>query len=107
MTVIAHYMNGSLVASNSGRQQPVFNPASGVQSATVALGSVDEVNQAVAFALAAWPAWSETAPLRRARVMFKFKALLEQHQEQLAASLRAVIAQKLCHKVEDGRIAFF
>jgi malonate-semialdehyde dehydrogenase (acetylating)/methylmalonate-semialdehyde dehydrogenase len=87
MTVIAHYMNGSLVASNSGRQQPVFNPASGVQSATVALGSVDEVNQAVAFALAAWPAWSETAPLRRARVMFKFKALLEQHQEQLAASI--------------------
>nr|WP_314858563.1 CoA-acylating methylmalonate-semialdehyde dehydrogenase [uncultured Undibacterium sp.] len=87
MTVIAHYMNGSLVASNSGRQQPVFNPASGVQSATVALGSVDEVNQAVAFALAAWPAWSETAPLRRARVMFKFKALLEEHQEQLAASI--------------------
>nr|WP_315484549.1 CoA-acylating methylmalonate-semialdehyde dehydrogenase [uncultured Undibacterium sp.] len=87
MTVIAHYMNGSLVVSNSGRQQPVFNPASGVQSATVALGSVDEVNQAVAFALAAWPAWSETAPLRRARVMFKFKALLEQHQEQLAAGI--------------------
>jgi malonate-semialdehyde dehydrogenase (acetylating)/methylmalonate-semialdehyde dehydrogenase len=87
MTVIAHYMNGSLVASNSGRQQPVFNPASGVQSATVALGSVEEVNKAVAFALAAWPAWSETAPLRRARVMFKFKALLEQHQEQLAASI--------------------
>lgn len=85
MTVIAHYMNGSEVASTSGRQQPVFNPASGLPSASVALASADEVNQAVAFALAAWPAWSEIAPLRRARVMFKFKALLEQHQEQLAA----------------------
>ncbi len=84
MTEIAHYMNGSEVASTSGRQQPVFNPASGLQSASVALASVDEVNHAVACALAAWPAWSETAPLRRARVMFKFKALLEQHQEQLA-----------------------
>lgn len=85
MTVIAHHMNGGLVASNSGRQQAVFNPASGEQIASVALASVDEVDRAVGFALAAWPAWSETAPLRRARVMFKFKALLEQHQEQLAA----------------------
>jgi malonate-semialdehyde dehydrogenase (acetylating)/methylmalonate-semialdehyde dehydrogenase len=51
------------------------------------LASLDDVNQAVAIAKAAFPAWSETAPLRRARVMFKFKELIEKHHDELAACI--------------------
>ncbi|MBI3231172.1 MAG: CoA-acylating methylmalonate-semialdehyde dehydrogenase [Burkholderiales bacterium] len=84
---LAHYINGKRVASTSGRAQDVFNPATGAVSARVALASVDEVNQAVEVAKIAGAAWAETAPLRRARVMFKFKELIEKHQDELAATI--------------------
>lgn len=81
---ISHYMNGQLLASASGRQQTVFNPATGEISACVALADLDEVNVVVAAAKAAAPAWAETAPLKRARIMFKFRELLERHHQELA-----------------------
>ena len=84
-SVLQHYMNGQVYASNSGRQQDVFNPATGQVVAQVALASVAEVEAVVAAAKAAAPAWAETAPLKRARVMFKFKELLDQHHQELAA----------------------
>ncbi|MFZ6688856.1 CoA-acylating methylmalonate-semialdehyde dehydrogenase [Undibacterium sp. SXout11W] len=84
-SVLQHYMNGQIFPSASGRQQDVFNPATGQVIAQVALASVDEVNTVVAAAKAATPAWAETAPLKRARVMFKFKELLDQHHQELAA----------------------
>jgi len=73
--------------SESGRQQNVFNPATGEVCAQVALASVEDVHAAVAAASAAAPAWAETAPLKRARVMFKFKELIEKHQDDLAAAI--------------------
>lgn len=82
---IGHYLSGKRVASTSGRAQDVFHPASGNVGAQVQLASLDEVNQAVAIAQAAFPAWADTAPLRRARVMFKFKELIEKHHDELAA----------------------
>ncbi|WP_211442648.1 CoA-acylating methylmalonate-semialdehyde dehydrogenase [Collimonas humicola] len=85
--LIQHYINGKVTESSSGRQQDVFNPATGAVAAKVVLGSVEEVNAAVAAASAAAPAWAETAPLKRARVMFKFKELMEQHHEALAAAI--------------------
>ncbi|MFZ6861902.1 CoA-acylating methylmalonate-semialdehyde dehydrogenase [Undibacterium sp. Ji67W] len=84
-SVLQHFMNGQIFPSASGRQQDVFNPATGQVIAQVALASVDEVNTVVAAARAAAPAWAETAPLKRARVMFKFKELLDQHHQELAA----------------------
>ena len=82
---LQHFINGRIVPSESGRQQNVFNPATGEVSAQVALASVEEVHAAVAAASAAAPAWAETAPLKRARVMFKFKELIEKHHDDLAA----------------------
>jgi len=63
---IGHYIHGERVASTSGRSQAVYNPATGAVARQVALASVDEVNAAVASAKAAFPAWSETPPIRRA-----------------------------------------
>jgi malonate-semialdehyde dehydrogenase (acetylating)/methylmalonate-semialdehyde dehydrogenase len=84
---IQHYIDGRIVASASGRQQDVFNPATGEVTGCVALASADEVNAAVAAAQAVAPAWAETAPLKRARILFKFKELIEKHQNDLAAAI--------------------
>ncbi len=84
---LQHFINGRMVPSESGRQQNVFNPATGEVSAQVALASVEEVHAAVAAASTAAPAWAETAPLKRARVMFKFKELIEKHHDDLAAAI--------------------
>jgi malonate-semialdehyde dehydrogenase (acetylating)/methylmalonate-semialdehyde dehydrogenase len=86
---IGHFINGRAVASSSGRQQAVYNPATGAVARQVALGSVDEVNAAVAAAKAAFPAWSDTPPIRRARVMNNFLALMNQHKDTLAAMITA------------------
>lgn len=85
MSIISHYINGTSINAASARRQAVLNPASGAEIAQVVLADQQVVDQAVATAKAAWPAWSETAPLRRARVMFKFKELLEQNHEKIAA----------------------
>ncbi|MFZ6673346.1 CoA-acylating methylmalonate-semialdehyde dehydrogenase [Undibacterium sp. Xuan67W] len=82
--LIKHFINGVVHPSAGERQQEVFNPATGVVSAKVVLATTDDVNAVVAAAKAAAPAWAETAPLKRARVMFKFKELLDQHHKQIA-----------------------
>jgi malonate-semialdehyde dehydrogenase (acetylating)/methylmalonate-semialdehyde dehydrogenase len=84
---IEHFIRGEIVPSTSGRSQDVTNPATGEVSAQVALGSVDEVNAAVAAASEAAPAWADTAPLKRARVLFKFKELIERHHDDLAKAI--------------------
>jgi len=84
---IQHYINGRIAESRSGRRQEVFNPASGEVVAHVALASEQEVDAAVSAAKTAAPAWSDTAPLKRARILFKFKELIEQHQDDLAAAI--------------------
>ncbi len=86
---VGHFINGVAVESRSGRSQPVFNPATGAVARQVSLASIDEVNEAVASALAAFPAWADTPPIRRARVMFKFLALMNQHRDTLAAMITA------------------
>lgn len=86
---VGHFINGVAVESRSGRSQPVFNPATGAIARQVALASVDEVNAAVAAAQAAFPAWADTPPIRRGRVMFKFLELMNQHRDTLAAMITA------------------
>ncbi|WP_108260528.1 CoA-acylating methylmalonate-semialdehyde dehydrogenase [Mangrovicoccus ximenensis] len=87
MTEIAHYIDGAKTASTSGKSQPVFNPATGEAAKTVALASVEEVNAAVASAKAAWPAWSKTPALRRARILDKFKNILWDRADELARAI--------------------
>jgi malonate-semialdehyde dehydrogenase (acetylating)/methylmalonate-semialdehyde dehydrogenase len=84
---INHFIDGHEVTGTSGRSGDVFDPAHGSVAAKVALASTEEVNSAVAAARAAFPAWSETPPLRRARVLFAFKALLDAHKNEFAELL--------------------
>jgi malonate-semialdehyde dehydrogenase (acetylating)/methylmalonate-semialdehyde dehydrogenase len=85
ITAIPHWISGKRIfGEESSRFADVFNPTAGAVSGHVPLASAAEVGHAVAAARAAFPAWAATPPLRRARVMFKFKDLLEQNAEELA-----------------------
>ena len=91
MTVpsIAHFISGQTTAGTSTRAQDVFNPATGAVTGRVHLANVQDVAQAVASAQAAFPAWADTPPLRRARVMFKYLELLHQNRDTLARMITA------------------
>ncbi|MBZ9781970.1 CoA-acylating methylmalonate-semialdehyde dehydrogenase [Pseudomonas sp. REP124] len=86
---VAQYIHGVHVTGSGARTQPVFNPATGAVSTHVRLGSIEDVDAAVASAEAAFPAWSNTPPIRRARVLFKFLELLNQHKDELAHLITA------------------
>jgi malonate-semialdehyde dehydrogenase (acetylating)/methylmalonate-semialdehyde dehydrogenase len=85
MRSIDHFIDGRLAPGRSGRTGDVFDPATGKVSAKVAFASADEVGSAVASAARAFPAWAATPPLRRARVLFRFKDLIEKNLDALAA----------------------
>jgi len=84
---IQNAIGGAFTDSTSGRTQPIYNPATGEAVGTLPLSSVEEVNQAVANAKAAFPAWHATPPLKRARVMFRFLELLNRNADKLAREL--------------------
>jgi malonate-semialdehyde dehydrogenase (acetylating)/methylmalonate-semialdehyde dehydrogenase len=89
MDTIQNAIGGKLVTSASARTQGVYNPATGEQSAVLRLSSVDEINAAVASAKAAFPAWAHTPPMKRARILFRFKELLDKHAADLARLISA------------------
>ena len=68
MNIIGHLINGE-ITTDAERTQDVFNPATGKSDRQVAIASVETVEQAIASAQAAYPAWRNTPPLKRARVM--------------------------------------
>jgi len=84
---VGHFIGGSVRPGTSGRRQPVFNPATGKVARQVWLAGVDEIAAAVAAAKAAQPAWGDTPPLRRARVLNNFLALMNQHRDTIAAMI--------------------
>ncbi|WP_240231517.1 CoA-acylating methylmalonate-semialdehyde dehydrogenase [Devosia lacusdianchii] len=86
MNVIENAVAGKRYVS-SGRRVPVFNPATGEVSAELPLSTIAELNDAVASAKKAQVAWGNTPPMKRARVMFKFKALLDQYADDLAREI--------------------
>ncbi len=86
---IPHFINGARVNGSDARLAPVFNPASGTQSGTISLADQAAVDAAVAAAKAAFPAWAATSPMRRARVMFKLRDLVEANADKLAAQITA------------------
>ncbi|MDQ8023572.1 MAG: CoA-acylating methylmalonate-semialdehyde dehydrogenase [Moraxellaceae bacterium] len=85
MEQISHFIGGLRTSGHGQRRAPVFNPALGEPCAEVVLADGSDIQAVVQAAKAAQPAWGDTPPLRRARVMFRFKELLEQHQHELAA----------------------
>ncbi|WP_250482792.1 CoA-acylating methylmalonate-semialdehyde dehydrogenase [Caballeronia sp. GaOx3] len=84
VAALTHFIGGKRVEGASGRFGDVFNPATGVVASRVPLASASEVDAAVAAAKAAFSEWSETAPIKRARVLFRFKQLLDEHHDELA-----------------------
>jgi malonate-semialdehyde dehydrogenase (acetylating)/methylmalonate-semialdehyde dehydrogenase len=84
VSAYSHWIGGRIVAGTSGRMGDVFNPSLGVVAAKVALASKDDVDAAVRAAREAFPAWAATPALKRARVLFKFKEILEQRAGELA-----------------------
>ncbi|MBW6391164.1 CoA-acylating methylmalonate-semialdehyde dehydrogenase [Billgrantia antri] len=82
MTTLGHLINGTRV-NDEGRTQDIFNPSIGEVSGQVSLASKATVEEAIAAAQAAFPAWRNTPPAKRARVMFRFKQLLEEHADEI------------------------
>jgi malonate-semialdehyde dehydrogenase (acetylating)/methylmalonate-semialdehyde dehydrogenase len=87
LDTITHYINGAKVDTRSGRHADVFNPAVGEPCARVALGTSEDVDAAVAAAAAAFPSWAATPALTRARVLFKYLQLCQEHTDDFAAML--------------------
>jgi malonate-semialdehyde dehydrogenase (acetylating)/methylmalonate-semialdehyde dehydrogenase len=83
---IGHFINGTDVADDN-RPAPVYNPATGELTKHVAMASKATVEDAIAAAEAAFPVWRDTPPAKRARIMFRFKALLEEHADEIAAAI--------------------
>ncbi|EYS98001.1 methylmalonate-semialdehyde dehydrogenase [Cupriavidus sp. SK-4] len=86
---IEHYIGGRRVGGESGRKQPVMNPATGQVTGEVALANAADVESAVSAAKAAFPGWSQTPPIRRARVLFRFLELLNRDKDTLAHLITA------------------
>ncbi|CAL9338483.1 Putative 3-oxopropanoate dehydrogenase [Streptomyces sp. enrichment culture] len=87
MQTIQHWIDGSLVPG--GETAPVFNPATGAEQARVLLGGAAEVDAAVTAASAAFETWSQSSLSRRIQVMFAFRQLLVDHEEELARIISA------------------
>ena len=87
MQIIDNAVGGKRVRSASDRSSPVFNPATGEQIAELPLSTIAEIKEAVENAKKAQPAWGAMPPLKRARLMFRFKELLDRHAADLAREI--------------------
>lgn len=79
---VAQFINGKKVSSQ-GRKLDIYNPATGAVIGHVDVANKQTVDQAVAAAKAAFATWSETTPTARAKILFRFKALIDQHRDEL------------------------
>jgi malonate-semialdehyde dehydrogenase (acetylating)/methylmalonate-semialdehyde dehydrogenase len=86
---IGHYIAGAQFAGTTGRTQDVYNPATGEVTGKVALADAGEVGKAVAAAQAAFPAWSNMPPIRRARLMNNFLGLLNKNKDSRWSTARS------------------
>lgn len=87
MLTLQNAINGRKVTSSSTRSSPVYNPATGEQTATLPLSTIDDVNSAIAAAKAAAPGWGALPPLKRIKPIFKFKELLERNADTIARAI--------------------
>src|SRR4051794_25574942 len=86
---INHWIGGKAYAGQSGRTGPVYNPATGEQTGAVDFASVEEVDQAVQAAKAAFPAWRALSLARRAELFFAIRELVHERREEIARHLTA------------------
>ena len=84
MNLIKHFVGGKVISGNSERKGKIFNPATGEQDSEVILASKADLDGAVEIAQKAFETWSLNPPLQRARIMFKFKELIEKNFDELA-----------------------
>ena len=89
MKTIHNIIAGKETPVTSGKVSPVFNPATGEQVAELGLSNAADVAGAIAAAKAAFPAWRDTPPLKRARFMFRFKELLTANADNIARAISA------------------
>ena len=83
MNLIEHFVNGKIVKGSSKKTSKVFNPATGEQTSEVSLASKADVDFAVQKAKEAFIDWSNKPPIQRARVIFKFKELIEKNSDEI------------------------
>ncbi|MFF4116557.1 CoA-acylating methylmalonate-semialdehyde dehydrogenase [Streptomyces sp. NPDC001714] len=99
MTTIQHWIIGAPVQGTATATQPVFNPATGAEQAQVVLGGAADVDAAVQAASAAFETWSESSLTQRTQVMFAFRQLLLEHEEELGR----IISAEHGKTVDDAR----
>jgi len=87
MKLIEHFIDGKNFSGDSRKIGKVFNPATGEQSAEVKLGTAKDLNKAVESAKKAFESWSNKPPIQRARIMFKFKELIEKNSDELTKTI--------------------
>ncbi|MDE0459563.1 MAG: aldehyde dehydrogenase family protein, partial [Chromatiales bacterium] len=85
VTILQHFINGERVAGESNRFGDIYNPATGRVQAQVPFATAGEVGQAVQAAKAAFAGWAATPPSQRARILFRYRDLVEAHRDELAA----------------------
>ena len=85
-SIVGHFINGADV-DDDNRPLDVTNPATGQVTRQVAMASQATVEGAISAAEAAFPAWRNTPPAKRAKIMFRFKQLLEEHADEIVALL--------------------
>lgn len=83
MKLIQHYLNGQIFEGKSNRTGKIFNPATGKQESEVNLGSKEDLNSAVNIAKKAFQEWSSKPPIQRARILFKYKELIEKNSDEI------------------------
>ena len=83
MKLIEHFVGGKIIPGSSDKKGKIYNPATGEQESEVRLASKSDLDQAVEVAKKAFETWSLKPPLQRARVIFKFKELIEKNSEEL------------------------
>ena len=83
MNLIQHFVNGKIISGKSDRKGKIFNPATGKQESEVKLGSKSDLDEVVVIAKKAFETWSLKPPIQRARIMFKFKELIEKNSDEI------------------------
>ncbi len=86
---LGHFIDGAVVDGNSERNGPVYDPATGQITKSVAFGSAGDVDAAVSAARSAFPAWAAKPPLQRAAVLFRFREVFVRDAERLARIITA------------------
>jgi malonate-semialdehyde dehydrogenase (acetylating)/methylmalonate-semialdehyde dehydrogenase len=89
MKQITHWIDDGRVAGTSGRQGPVFNPATGAQTAVVDLASAAELDATAESAAGAFPAWRATSLSARSEILFRFRDLVDSHRQDIARLITA------------------